>query len=105
MRLTFFAGSVATMVSTSAVALAEDPPPLGAPPPDAKALVDAPKEGPDAPKLENPSDETTATVSAGGQFASGNSKLVAFTANGKFDMRRGKNGFGAALPRRMSNLP
>jgi putative salt-induced outer membrane protein len=96
MRLTFFASSVAAIVSISAVALADDPP-LGAPPPDAKALVEAPKAAPDAPKLEDASNETTATVSAGGQFASGNSKLVAFTANGKFDMRRGANGFGAAL--------
>jgi putative salt-induced outer membrane protein YdiY len=70
---------------------------MGAPPTEGKALVEAPKAVPDAPKLDKPTDETTATVSAGGQFASGNSKLIAMTANGKFDMRRGANGFGAAL--------
>jgi putative salt-induced outer membrane protein YdiY len=96
MRLISFASSVAAIVSTSAVALA-DPPAMGKPPADAAALVETPKALPDAPKMENSTNETTATISAGGQFASGNSKLIAATANGKFDMRRGANGFGAAL--------
>lgn len=69
----------------------------GTPPPDAAALVEAPKTGADAPKVEKPAHETTATVSAGGQLASGNSKLIALTLKSEFDMRRDANGFGAAL--------
>jgi hypothetical protein len=38
-----------------------------------------------------------ASVSAGGQFATGNSRLVAATGTGKFDMRRGDNAFAAAV--------
>ena len=69
----------------------------GTPPADAAALVEAPKANGEAPKVEKETDETTATVSAGGQLASGNSKLVAFTAKGEFEMRRDANGFGASL--------
>jgi putative salt-induced outer membrane protein len=69
----------------------------GAPPPEAKALVAAPKAAADAPKQDTPLDETNATIAAGGQIATGNSKLVAGTVNGKFDMRRGANGFGTSL--------
>src|SRR5271154_6951405 len=69
----------------------------GAPPPDQKALVTAPKPVADAPKVEPPTDGTAASVSAGGQLATGNSRLLAVTANGKFDMRRGANGFGASI--------
>jgi hypothetical protein len=36
-------------------------------------------------------------VSAGGQYAAGNSKLYAATGQGKLELRRGDNGFGAAL--------
>ncbi len=68
------------------------------PPPDQAALVAAPKPVADAPKLlPPPTDTTAATVSAGGQLATGNSRLLAMTANAKFDMRRGANGFGAAF--------
>ena len=70
---------------------------LGAPPPEAKALVAAPKAAADAPRQDKPLDETNATISAGGQIATGNSKLVAGTVNGKFDMRRDANGFGTSL--------
>jgi putative salt-induced outer membrane protein YdiY len=71
---------------------------MGAPPPDAKAVVDAPKASeapPDA--APTPTDDTAATVSAGGQLATGNSQLLAGTANGKLELRRGENGFGASL--------
>ena len=70
---------------------------MGAPPAEGAALVEAPKFDAEAPAEEKPTRETTASVSAGGQFASGNSRLVAATANGKFDMRRGADGFGASL--------
>jgi len=82
---------------TSATAFAQSAA-VGAPPPDEKALVDAPKPVADAPKLAPPGIYTTsATVSAGGQLATGNSRLLALTMNGKLDMRRGANGFGAAI--------
>ncbi len=71
--------------------------PTGAPPADAKALVAAPKEVADAPKIEKPVDATTVTLSAGGLLNTGNSRLLAGTANGAFELRRGANGFGASL--------
>ena len=81
-----------------ASAFADPPPPPGTPPPDEKTLVAAPKPVADAPKAAAPgTDTTSATVSAGGQLATGNSRLLAMTANAKFDMRRGDNGFGAAF--------
>lgn len=70
---------------------------IGGPGPDATALVTAPTAGEDAPTWERIHDETTATVSAGGQLATGNSQLAALTANGQFAMRRGEDGFGASL--------
>ncbi len=42
-------------------------------------------------------DSTSAAVSAGGQYATGNSKLVAGTATAKFAMRRGADAFGVSL--------
>jgi hypothetical protein len=74
-----------------------DEPPMGTPPPEAKAVVEAPPPAADVPKIEAPKRETTASVSAGGQLSTGNSQLLAGTGNGKFDMRRGSNGFGASL--------
>jgi putative salt-induced outer membrane protein len=70
--------------------------PTGAPPPDAKALVDAPKAA-DAPTVAKPVDGMGATVSAGAQLVSGNSRLLAVTGSGVFDLRSNGNGFGAAL--------
>ncbi len=86
--------SLSFLVAQSARA---DGPPLGVPPPDAKVLVAAPTAGEAPPKIDAPTHETTATVSAGGQLATGNSQLIAGTVNGKFDMRRGPDGFGASL--------
>jgi putative salt-induced outer membrane protein YdiY len=74
-----------------------DEPPLGVPPPDATAAVAAPKANEDVPKIEAPTDETNVTLSAGGQLSTGNSRMVAATANGKFAMRRGADAFGAGL--------
>ncbi len=71
--------------------------PRGAPPPDAKALVEAPKEGAVEPKYERPVDGTTASLAAGGLLTSGNSRLFAVTANGAVETRTDNNGFGAAL--------
>ena len=69
----------------------------GAPPADAKALVDTPKGPGDAPVIAKPTDSTSATLSAGGQLATGNSRQLAATANGLFETRFGKNSVGAAV--------
>lgn len=71
--------------------------PTGAPPPDATAVVTAPKDVAAPPDVAKPTRETTATVSAGGLLTTGNSRTAAATVNGKFDMRRGTDGFGASL--------
>lgn len=69
-----------------------------APPPDAEALAAGPKGPGDAPTIEKPKNDVTAvTLSAGGLLTSGNSRTVALTLNGAFDMRRGNNGFGASV--------
>jgi Protein of unknown function, DUF481 len=79
-------------------AFADTSPPPGAAQPDEKALVAAPKPVADAPKVDAPgTDSTSVALSAGGQLATGNSRLLAVTANGKLDLRRGANGFGASI--------
>jgi hypothetical protein len=70
--------------------------PTGAPPADGAALVAAPT-APGAPPPDRPVDGTTATLSAGGQLATGNSRLLAGTINGAIDSRHGANGYGAAI--------
>ena len=68
----------------------------GAPPPDEKAAVSAPAAPGAVPTNAKPStDGTTATLSAGGQMATGNSNLLAGSLNGSIDHRRGFNEFGA----------
>ena len=69
-----------------------------APPPDAEALAAGPKGPADAPTIDKPkNDSTSVTLSAGGLLTSGNSRTVALTLNGAFDLRRGNNGFGALV--------
>jgi hypothetical protein len=85
----------------TAAALAQAAPPApsesGTPPADLAQAVAAPKAA-DAPDLAAPTtDSTNAALSAGGQFASGNSKLFAATGLGKFDMRRGNNAYGVQV--------
>jgi putative salt-induced outer membrane protein YdiY len=92
--VTFSLLSAALSLSRSARA---DEPALGAPPPETTAAVAAPKANEDVPKIEAPTDETNVTLSAGGQLSTGNSRMVAATANGKFAMRRGADAFGAGL--------
>jgi hypothetical protein len=96
MRWHPYAATVALALSSTTAAFADEPA-MGAPPAEGTALVEGPKFDAEAPKEDKTTNETTATVSAGGQFASGNSRLIAATANGKFDMRRGADGFGAAV--------
>ncbi|GAC1351773.1 MAG: hypothetical protein NVS3B20_14970 [Polyangiales bacterium] len=71
--------------------------PLGTPPPDAKALVEAPKNSADAPKIEKPLDGTTISVSAGGMLTTGNSRLLAVSGNGLYETRADNNAVGAAV--------
>lgn len=65
--------------------------------PDAKALVAAPKDIKDAPAENKRTDNTNAAVSAGGMLSTGNTQTQALTLNSTMDLRRGMNGFGAAL--------
>lgn len=69
----------------------------GAPPPDAKALVDAPKDGAAAPAVEKKLDGTTVTLSAGGMSATGNTRQLALTANGIFETLFDNNGIGVSV--------
>jgi hypothetical protein len=74
-----------------------DGPPVDGPPPDAKPLVDAPKDASDAPDASKRLDGTTATLSAGGQLATGNSRQLAGTVNGAYSTRFGNNALGASV--------
>jgi putative salt-induced outer membrane protein len=69
---------------------------VAGPPPDATAIVAAPK-GEDVPKLDAPPNGTSVTLSAGGQLATGNSRLLAITGSGVYASRYGANGFGASI--------
>lgn len=92
-----------SLATTAAIpAFAQEPPPgapgaNGAPPADLTQTVQAPAERAAPEQAAPPTDSTTAAVSAGGQYAAGNSKLYAATGQGKLDLRRGDNGFGAAF--------
>ena len=84
--------------SAFAQAVTVDTTTAGAPPADQKALVAAPAAAPAAPDLDTKaSDSQSATVSAGGQLSTGNSKLVAGTGNAIYAIRRGQNAFGASV--------
>jgi hypothetical protein len=69
------------------------------PPADLALAVAAPKGPSEAPPAPPPpaTDTTNAALSAGGQYAAGNSKLAAFTGLGKINLRRGDDAFGASL--------
>lgn len=98
LRLHIGATAAAALVLAPQVARAQaTTAPTGAPPPDAKALVAAPTAAPALPDITKHVDGTTATLSAGGQLATGNSQLLAGTVNGTFDKRFNENGVGAAL--------
>ncbi len=64
--------------------------------PDGTPIVAPPKVA-DAPGANKLTDSTNITLSAGGQWVTGNSNSLAGTVNGTFEMRRGDNGFGAGL--------
>ncbi|HEY2514634.1 MAG TPA: DUF481 domain-containing protein [Polyangiaceae bacterium] len=101
MRHSAFAGFVGSLgffaLATSAGSARADDTNMGKPPADATALVAAPTAVGDAPKTEKALNQTVATLSAGGQYAGGNSRLFAATVNGKLSLRREANGFGAEI--------
>ncbi|MEA2746373.1 MAG: hypothetical protein QOI41_516 [Myxococcales bacterium] len=96
MRFPRRASSVAVLLLSSSNAFAQATP-TGAPPPDTKTLVEAPKKGPEAPKIEKPLDGTTVSVSAGGVLTTGNSRLLAVSGNGLYETRWNDNAVGAAF--------
>src|SRR4051812_42353540 len=71
--------------------------PTGAPPPEAKAIVEGPGKAPEAPKMEKKLDGTTVSVSAGGLLTTGDSKLLAASGNGSYETRFSDNGIGLSL--------
>lgn len=93
----------AALTTGSLPALAQTPPAgapgaTGAPPADlGQSVAQGPTERAAPEEAAPPTDSTSAAVSAGGQYAAGNSRLYAATGQGKLDLRRGDNGFGAAL--------
>lgn len=103
MRLSISTSSAALTTALLTIAtpvLAQTPPSgNGAPPADLTQAVVVPKGPGDGPKPNDdaPIDTTDAALSAGGQFATGNSQQFAATGLGKFNMRRGANAFGASL--------
>jgi hypothetical protein len=72
-------------------------PPTGAPAPDPEAVVKHSLKPKEPPALEVPDDITSVSLSSGGQWSEGNTRFLAFTANGVFDYRRDANGFGVSL--------
>jgi putative salt-induced outer membrane protein YdiY len=83
------------VLAVANVAEAQDP--LGTPPKDIDKAAAGPAAPTEAPKIEKAPEGVVASVSAGGLLSSGNSRLVAFTGSGAFEMRRSDNGFGASL--------
>ncbi len=81
-----------------AIASAQTTPvaPTGAPPPDATALVTPAPAPLEAPALAT-IDATSASLSAGGLLTTGNSRLLALTANGTYETRFDNNGIGASV--------
>lgn len=93
-RVVFLSAGIALLLPR--IALAQSAP-TGAPPAEAKALVEGPKKAADEPKIEDKVDGTTASVAAGGMWTTGNARQLAGTANGAFETRWSNNGIGAAI--------
>jgi len=88
--------SCALLMALSSAAKADDRA-LGAPPPEAKAVVEAPKASAKAPKIEAPGTGLSVSASAGGQLATGNSRMAAATLNSVLEDRWGDDSIGASL--------
>jgi hypothetical protein len=71
--------------------------PTGTPPPDAKAAVTAPAAPADKPAIDKPLDATNISLASGGQFATGNARLLALSVSGTFDVRRGYDAVGTSI--------
>ena len=88
--------SLLAVLTPCAPALGQSPP-LGAPPPEARPLVERPRAPGEAPKFEHQNESLSITLATGGQGSTGNSRLLAFTANGAFEMRQHDNGIGVSV--------
>ena len=97
LRVSFALTALGSTVFYAAAARAADP--TGAQPPDAAALVAAPSANVKPPEVDDKSklDVTTVAVAAGGQLATGNSRLLAGTASGDYETRFSNNGVGAKV--------
>lgn len=93
---TSFIALCSGLASFSVVARAQAQTP-GSPPPDGTALVAAPTATYVPPDIKKATDGTNISISAGGQYETGNTQLLAATVNALVDTRRGANGFGASL--------
>jgi putative salt-induced outer membrane protein YdiY len=87
--------SFATTLASSVRAEAPAESPKG-PQADIKAVVAAPKDPGDAPSFAKPTDGSSATASAGALMQTGNSYMLAGTANGAYERHFGDNSVGAA---------
>lgn len=90
------ASTIAVGLMSPGLAFAQSAP-TGAPPAEAKALVEGPKKAAEEPSLEDKVDGTTASVAAGGMWSTGNARQLSGTANGAFETRWSNNGIGAAI--------
>jgi len=90
-ELIAFAAAIASIPLGAGVASADN----GTPPADAAALVAAPAAPGAAPAIVKNPDGITVAISAGGQLQTGNTSLLAGTANATLDARKGMNGYGA----------
>lgn len=87
-------GASATSILAAPVALAQS---MGAPPPDATALVSTPTASAKPPEKADALDVTTVAISAGGQLSTGNSRLLAGTVSADYQTRFSDNGIGLNL--------
>jgi len=88
--------SFATSFAASASAEGPAESPKG-PEADYKPLGAAPKDGADAPSFAKPTDGSSATVSAGALMQTGNSYMLAGTANGAYERHFGDNSVGGSV--------
>lgn len=93
--VTFAVASFATSLAASVRAEGPAESPKG-PEADIKPLVAAPKDPGDAPTFTKPKDGSSATVSAGALMQTGNSYMLAGTANGAYERQFGDNSVGVA---------
>jgi hypothetical protein len=96
-RCIAFAVPLAAVAFAGAASAQAPATPTGAPPPEAKTLVTAPKGPADVPKVEEKLDGTTVSLSTGGVLTTGNSRLLALSGNGNLETRFDNNGVGVSV--------